>query len=103
MGFDLVRRKTRSFSERLPDCPLCQTFTTLQHQQSVWEPSAELPTQQLAALPGAAKYLSAWHDPGQAGGGGNEGQVQASRILCKHVGSRRASGWQEVSAVVDAR
>ena len=62
--------------------------------QSVWNPPADLSQAQIAALPGAAKYLN---PPAQEEQGGKEGQVRASHILCKHAGSRRPSSWKEVS------
>jgi NIMA-interacting peptidyl-prolyl cis-trans isomerase 1 len=73
-------------------------FYNPQTSASVWEPPAELSPQQIAALPGAREYLRGGAQGDEEEGGGREGQVRASHILCKHVGSRRASSWREVSA-----
>jgi len=58
--------------------------------QSVWEPPAELTEEQIRALPGA-HLLQAPPPPPTA----KAGEVQASHILRKHVGSRRPSSWRQ--------
>ena len=83
-------------------------FFKPQTSESIWEPPTGLTTQQLAELPGAKEFLTigqaqqagttnVGNGGGAGGGGGKTGEVRASHILCKHVGSRRASSWREVS------
>jgi NIMA-interacting peptidyl-prolyl cis-trans isomerase 1 len=77
-------------------------FYNAQTSQSVWDTPAELTPSQVAALPGAAKYLNAQDAGAKAGAGGaQDGKVRASHILAKHAGSRRPSSWRQVSATLD--
>ncbi|WVR05876.1 hypothetical protein IAU60_002902 [Kwoniella sp. DSM 27419] len=75
-------------------------FYHAQKGESTWEPPAGLPHDQIAKLPGAAKYLSA------AGAGGAEqkpaGQVRGSHILAKHAGSRRPSSWRNDNITISS-
>ena len=73
-------------------------FYNTQTSQSVWDPPAGLSQAQIQALPGARQYLA------PAGGAkAPEGQVRASHILAKHMGSRRPSSWRQVCPLVDAK
>lgn len=71
-------------------------FFNEETSSSSWEPPAELSKEQVAQLPGAARYLS-------GGGGGapaptaSPGQVRASHLLVKHRDSRNPSSWKEKS------
>lgn len=66
-------------------------FYNPQTSQSIWEPPANLSPDQLNALPGARQYLGAAPK-------GKDGEIRASHILVKHVGSRRASSWKQVGS-----
>ncbi|THH31974.1 hypothetical protein EUX98_g2253 [Antrodiella citrinella] len=65
-------------------------FFNTETQQSSWEPPSELSQDEVAALPGAAEYLTSGGE-----GAAPAGHVRASHLLVKHSGSRRPSSWKE--------
>lgn len=60
--------------------------------ESRWDNPPGFSDAEIAALPGASKYLQQ-AQPSSEG----PAQVRASHLLVKHRGSRRPSSWKEVS------
>lgn len=64
-----------------------------------WEAPSDLSNEQIASLPGAAKYFGS-SDTSATKAGEKPAQVRASHLLVKHSGSRRLSSWKEVCIVI---